>query len=158
VKKEMNEDQKLALNKYMSFDFYPIQEKLRNGEKLSEEEAKLVNDLSGALRTLDKYKGEVSRSVHFYTEEELKEFLDLHTKGDTVIYETFTSATAGDDFYNPDAKVQLLWTSKNGRDLTAINKAEREILYDRNAMFEVTEVVQMDDNYYILMKEKKHGK
>ncbi len=71
---KLNKEEQYAINKYISSDFYPINEKLRNKEEeLSKEEMALVLNLDNALDKLPRYKGIVTRSLEL-DESQLKEF------------------------------------------------------------------------------------
>ena len=92
---KLNKEEQYAINKYISSDFYPINEKLRNKEELSKEEMALVLNLDNALDKLPRYKGIVTRSLEL-DESQLKEFLKKHSKNNIVPYEAYTSTTIGE--------------------------------------------------------------
>ncbi|MEG0380025.1 MAG: phage minor capsid protein, partial [Eubacterium sp.] len=58
-----------ALKQYISSDAYKINEALRNGETLSVSEQNLINHLDAALDKLPKYRGNLTRSLKFYSQE-----------------------------------------------------------------------------------------
>lgn len=145
--------EKRALTQYTSFEAYKINEKLRKHMPLSKEEQQMADRLNSALDKLDNYEGDVVRCVDIQNQEELEIFLQEHQKGKEVIYEAFTSASM-EEGYNPDANIRIYMKSKNGKDLSAFNSSEKEVLYKSNQKFLVTGYAKEDGIFYILMEEK----
>lgn len=152
-KKRLTDMEQYAVNSHISSDFYIINDCLRNGYILNQEQNALVKNLDSALEKLDSYKGRVSRSVQFYSSSDLDKFLSDHEPGQTVTYKDFTSSTASKELYTPDGQVQMFWTSRRGRNLIKYNKKEQEILYKRNSSFIVLEKRHIKGVYYIFMEE-----
>lgn len=147
TKEELN-----SINKYVSSDFYTINEKLRNGQDLSTKEINLVRNLDNALDRLPKYTGLVRRSVEL-GKTELTEFLKVHQIGLTVTYPAYTSVTAGER-YNNNSQVELYIYSQNGKNMIKYNNNEKEVLYKRNSSFIVKEIEFKNNVYHILLEEK----
>lgn len=148
----LTKDEEGALKAYKSSESYKINEKLRNGEKLTDEEKKLCDDLDSALKKLPKYEGDLNRDLSFATEEQKQAFLDSHEVGSVVTYPAYTSTTK-DDSYNDAANVRCIITNtKNGRDLKDYDNGENEVLYERNAKFNVVSKEEGDISY-IYLKE-----
>ena len=147
TKEELN-----SINKYVSSDFYTINEKLRNGQDLSTKEINLVRNLDNALDRLPKYTGLVRRSVEL-DKTELTEFLKVHQIGLTVTYPAYTSVTAGER-YNNNSQVELYIYSQNGKNMIKYNNNEKEVLYKRNSSFIVKEIEFKNNVYHILLEEK----
>ena len=141
-----------SINKYVSSDFYTINEKLRNGQDLSTKEINLVRNLDNALDRLPKYTGLVRRSVEL-DKTELTEFLKVHQIGLTVTYPAYTSVTAGER-YNNNSQVELYIYSQNGKNMIKYNNNEKEVLYKRNSSFIVKEIEFKNNVYHILLEEK----
>lgn len=141
-----------SINKYVSSDFYTINEKLRNGQDLSTKEINLVRNLDNALDRLPKYTGLVRRSVEL-GKTELTEFLKVHQIGLTVTYPAYTSVTAGER-YNNNSQVELYIYSQNGKNMIKYNNNEKEVLYKRNSSFIVKEIEFKNNVYHILLEEK----
>lgn len=149
----MDESQKYALMKYVSSESYILNDALRNGWKLTNDQKKWIIDLDTALDKLPKYKGTVTRSVDFSSEEQTKAFADRYQIGKAITEKQYISTTKG-EIYQPDAKVQLyIVNSTQGHDLGKFNQRENEILYKRNAKFKVLEKVQRDGVYHIELEE-----
>lgn len=143
--------EKYSINKYISSDFYKINEKLRNNLKLSNEEKELTANLDSMLNKMPKYAGLVTRSLEL-NKEQLQEFLNIHQVGETVTYTAYTSTTCGER-YNKVSNIELYINSKNGKDIRKYNNGEQEILYERNAKFTVQEIEKIKDTYHILLEE-----
>ena len=138
---------------YISSKSYFINEDLRLGNELSDMNKETVKNLDSALKKLPKYEGDVTRSVTLCFENQEKQFLDEHKKGEVVSYLAFTSATRGDT-YNSKANVQIsIKNSKNARDMTSYNSSEQEILYERNTKFKVVDIINNNGIYNIQLKE-----
>lgn len=147
----LTEKEQYAINKYISSDFYKINEKLRNNAKLSKEEKELVINLDGMLDKMPKFEGIVTRSLEL-DNERLQKFLEEHKVGKTTVYTAYTSTTCGER-YNEVSNVELYINSKNGRDIRKYNAEEQEILFKRNSKFTVQEIEKIKDTYCILLEE-----
>jgi hypothetical protein len=145
IDKQLTKDERYSINKYIGFDSYTYNEKLRNDISLTAEEDKILNNLDSALKKMPKYKGNVTRSISI-SREDIDYFLKDYKEGNIIEYKAYTSSTIG-DVYNPDARVQITIKSKNGRDITKYNNDEQEILFIRNSKFKVLKVDNSDDFY-----------
>ena len=148
----LTEAEQYAMNKYISSDFYTINEKLRNNVKLSDTEQKLANDLDKALDKMPVYNGLVSRSLEIIPEE-LEEFLNKHKLNNIVDYSAYTSTTKGER-YNNLSNVELYIESKTGKNITQYNEEEQEILFKRNSKFRVKEIEKIKSTYHILLEDR----
>lgn len=148
---KLNKEEQYAINKYISSDFYPINEKLRNNQELTSTEMELMVNLDNALEKLPTYKGMVTRSLQF-DENQLKEFLKEHAPNNIVPYEAYTSTTIGER-YNKDSQVELYIYSQHGVNMLKYNASEQEILYKRNSKFKVKEIEVLNNVYHILLEE-----
>lgn len=140
--------EKEAINRYISSDSYKINEKLRNGIKLTPDENNFVNHLDSALDKLPKYKGIVYRSVTADVMPDEKAFLSEHKVKDLHQYRSFTST--GLSVYDESFKYQFVILSKNGRDLTQFNESEKEILFKRDSWF----IIKKREGNIFYMEEK----
>ena len=136
--KELTPDEESAIMRYIGSDSYKINEPLRNGSELTQDQKEWVEVLDRALEKMPVYEGEVTRSLSFKLQgkEALKEFLNSHIVGKEITYSAYTSATIG-EIYNPNGEVQLTIISKTARDITSLNAGEQEILVKRNKRFKV---------------------
>lgn len=142
---KLTDNEQYALNKYMGFESYTYNEKLRNDIPLDENETKILNNLDKALDKMPKYANTVTRSVSI-SSDDINYFLKDYKEGYVIQYKAYMSTTKG-DIYNPDARVQMAIKSKNGRDISKYNKEEQEILFKRNSKFNVIKVDTSDDFY-----------
>lgn len=147
----ITEDENYAMNKYISSDFYTINEKLRNDIDLNKTEKALCNNLEKILDKMDNYDGLVTRSLHL-DNKELNSFLKEHKIDKIVNYKAFTSTTKGERYSNK-SNVELYIDSKFGKNITQFNFKEQEILYKRNSKFKVKVVEKIKDTYHILLED-----
>ncbi|PGH21941.1 phage head morphogenesis protein [Fusobacterium polymorphum] len=136
--KDLTPDEESAIIRYIGSDSYKINEPLRNGSELTQDQKEWIKTLDRALDKMPVYEGEVTRSLSFKLQgkEALKEFLNSHIVGKEITYSAYTSATIG-EIYNPNGEVQLTIISKTARDITSLNVGEQEILFERNKRFKV---------------------
>ena len=150
----MPEADKRAKMDWISSKSYIVADNLRNGYHLSKDDRELVGDLDEALSRTSRYRGDISRSVEIRNSTLLNTFIQEHTAGNVVEYPSFTAFTRGET-YNPGANIQIRVTnSTKGRDISDINAAELEILYERGARFIAKENDLIDGVYYILLEEE----
>lgn len=149
----LTRSEEAAVSRYIGGESYVLNDKLRRGQPLESKEMEWIEELDKALNKLPPYEGDVSRSLHFSSEESLEEFMTDIKPGAVIQYPQYISTTAG-DLYNPDGQVQMIILgARQGRDITIYNPGEQEILYWRNFGFEVVEVQHINGVYYILMRE-----
>ncbi len=149
----LTEEEEYAINRWVSSDFYAINEKLRRGIGLTNEEKKAITNLDQALVKFPKYNGPLKRSLAISDPEDVRKFVEAHAVGNTVTYNEYIAATCG-EVYNPDGRVQIyIPYSKNGRDIRSVNSGEQEVLYERNSSFEVFNVVQKEQMVKIFLRE-----
>lgn len=147
-----DEDTK-TLYEYISSKSYVINEKLRNGAKLSYEEKKMVGRLNETLDKVPKYNGNLQRSVYFKFEEDIEKYVKQFEVDKIINTKQFLSTTKG-QVYNEDGQVQIyIQNAHNGRDISSVNEQEQEVLYKTNQKFRVLNKVKADDKYYILLEE-----
>lgn len=150
---ELTTDEQYALNKYISPDAYVLNDKLRRGERLTAVEQKWIIDLNSALNKLPAYEGELSRSLFFYDDDSLQEYLKSYLPGNKVKEKSFISTTKG-DVYNPDGQVQMhILDAASGKDISMFNTDEQEVLYALDAEFIVIDVRKVKSVYHIIMEE-----
>lgn len=127
-----------AVNTYVSSESYKINEKLRSDTKLTEDETEFTAHLDSALAKMPTFEGTVYRSLSSDMIENIDEFWTLHQKGKIVTYDAYTSTSL--EVYDDTMDIQFVIQSKNGRDITKYNFNEREILFERESSFWVTDV------------------
>lgn len=152
---KLTDTDQYVLNQYVSFDFYPINEKLRNGTPLTERERNMAEQLDSALQKMPLYKGNLSRSLYFGGDRDaIKECLNKFPVGEEICFKEFLSTTCGAELYNPDGEIQIfIENSRKGRDITNINSMEMEVLYERKSKFKVINVTEKAKKHWILLRE-----
>jgi len=153
VNDKLTEEELRAINQYISSDSYKLNDKLRRGSQLSEQDEILTNHLDAALKKMPKYEGDLGRSLYFYNDTELNSFMNSHMLGSVVMYNEFISTTKG-DVYNLDGQVQLyILDAENGRNISHFNEGEQEILYERESKFRVKNIEEINGTYHIQLEE-----
>lgn len=152
--KELTLDEESAIIRYIGSDSYKINEPLRNGIELTQDQKEWVKVLDEALEKMPVYEGEVTRSLSFQLQgkEALREFLDEYKIGDIKTYKAYTSTTVGNT-YNSNGEVQIKIISKTGRDIRRFNKGEQEILFERNKKFKIVKYEFYKGKHYFKMEE-----
>ena len=147
-------NQKSAIMRYIGSDSYKINEALRNGINLTQDQKEWVKVLDEALEKIPVYEGQVTRSLSFQLQgkEALEEFLKLYNIGKEIEYPAYTSATIG-EIYNPSGEVQLTIISKTARNITTLNKGEQEIIFERGKKFKVLQRIEIKGKHFIQMEE-----
>ena len=151
----LKENEIYAINKYISSDFYSINEKLRNNIKLNDEEIKLCSSLDNAINKLPIHNGLVTRSLEL-DNTELENFLNIHKIGEHIEYKAYTSTTKGER-YNELSNIELYINSRTGRKLDKYNSKEQEILFKRNSKFIVKQIEKIKNTYHILLEDINEG-
>lgn len=149
-------DESKALIDYISSESYIVNDKLRKGLNLTTEELELCKNLDSALGKMPKYNGNLSRSVLFYSDEEINEFIKEFQIDSEIAFKEYISATQGKELYNPDGQVQIyIDNAKSGRDISMLNTREQEVIYERESRFKVLNRVYRKDEkkWYILLEE-----
>ena len=152
--KELTPDEESAIMRYIGSDSYKINEPLRNGTELTQDQKEWIKVLDRALEKMPVYEGEVTRSLSFQLQgkEALQEFLDSYKTGDIKTYKAYTSTTVGDT-YNSNGEVQIKIISKTGRDIRKLNEGEQEILFERNKKFKIVRYEFYKGKHYLKMEE-----
>lgn len=142
-----------AINQYISSDSYKINEKLRNGTKLNKTEKKLCDNLDSALKKAPRYTGNLTRSLQFYNDDDINDFINMHQKGKTIDYPSYLSTTSAER-YNDISNVEIhIIDGKNGADISIINSTENEVIYPRNSRFKVLQKEKSDGVWHIYLEE-----
>lgn len=126
---------KAALNQYKSFESYVINEALREGEEMSDQQQIMMERLDRALEKLPRYEGVTYRSILSDRIFDIKKFWEKYTPGNVIAERAYTSTSVSvfDDTFD----IQMIIEGKNGRDLREYTDFENEILFMRDTLFEV---------------------
>lgn len=135
----LTDEEKSAIRRYVSPSANKLNDKLRNGEPLTDFEKKWTKNIDNAIMKLPKRTGTVYRTIDastpWFNE---KEFLEIHKVGKIVTNKSYTSS--GLMVYDKRHKYQLIIKSKRGANIIKYNKKELEILFSRNTNFYVEKV------------------
>ena len=143
---------------YKSSDYYGINETLRNvGIKaLSDAQRAKVAKLDSALNKLPNYEGDLTRSLYFGSDEELKEYIDSIRHEKELYFKQYISTTKGSELYNPEGQVQMyIEDATSGKDLVGYDNGENEVLFKRNSKFKVKKQYWKDGKYIVILREVK---
>lgn len=150
----LSDEEQHALNQYISFEAYIINEKLRNGTVLNEIQQEIMKNLDSALKKMPYYNGNISRSLYFGDKSAAEDFVKKFKVGEKITFNEYISTTCSKEFYNPEGEVQILIiNSKKGRDITSFNRKEKEVLYERNSKFKVRHIEEKAGTYLIRLEE-----
>lgn len=122
---------------------------------MQKNEKKIVSDLRSALNKITDYTKEVTRSIIFYTNKELEDFIKDYKENKTITIKSFVSTTRA-GIYNPEAQVQIFFKNvKHAKDISLFNFKEKEVLYSTDVEFDILNVKEIDGKYYIILSEKE---
>lgn len=151
--KSLTTENKHAIKSYVSSISYLINDALRNNYPLTNEQREIVKNLDDALSKIHTYNGTLTRSVFFYDQQSINDFIEEYEVDEIVTAKQYLSTTKG-SIYNPDAQVQLIiLNSKNGINISAFNHEEDEVLYKRNSKFKVLRRYIKNNVIYIELEE-----
>lgn len=151
---KLTKAQQYALNDYLGFGSYGINNKLLSGDALTPAEKRKVKALNNALDKFPVYEGQLTRSLYFYDDEAKNRFIEQHQPGKIITYNAFTSTTKDKEFYNPDGQVQVIISNaKQGKDISKVNRQEQEVLYKAGHSFKIINTTDIDGVTYIVMEE-----
>lgn len=153
IKEKISDKDVKAVHDYLSAKSYVINEKLRTAAALTAEDRLFVKNLDEALHKMPNFKGNLQRSLIFYSDEDVSVFINEYKVGNKITYSEYLSTTKG-EIYNPDGQVQIfIANAERGRDISSFNDAEKEVLYERNSSFVVVDTVEQNGKVYILLEE-----
>lgn len=151
---DLSKSEQYAINQYISFESYVINDVLRNNGVLSELQQEMVDNLDSALKKMPYYKGNLSRSLYFGDKSAVEDFAKKLKVGEKITFPEYVSTTYSEELYNPDGEIQIyIHNSKKGRSIVGYNKKEFEVLYERNSSFKVLNKAQQNGKYFILLEE-----
>lgn len=146
---EIGEEERYALNRYLSSESYILNDKLRKGMELTDEEKKWVRDLDSILDKMPEYKGTVYRSVSDFGIENVEKFINSHVTDSEFRSSAYVSSS--ERVYDESFPIQYVIESKHGKDIRTYNQGEQEVLFKRDSVFYVTKV----ENNIIYLEEEE---
>lgn len=157
-KKIQTFDEKLAINKWLSSDFYSINQKMYSDLKLTKEEKKLVKDLYTGLNKEPYYKPKDNEYIVRMLEvdsDTIKNIISTHELNKVYKSKAFESYSLKGD-YNPNANVFFyVKGSKKARNMLEYNPIEKEaeVLYQYGTEFVTKDYYNKNGKHYFLLEE-----
>lgn len=157
-KKLQTFNEKSAISKWLSSDFYAINQKMYNNQKLTKEEKKLVKDLYRGLNKESYYKAkddEYIVRVLEVDEDTIKNIISSHPLNKVYKSKAFESYSLKDG-YNSEANVFFyVKGSKKARNMLEYNPMEREaeVLYQYGTKFITKDYYIKNGKHYFLLEE-----
>ncbi|UQS81563.1 minor capsid protein [Bombilactobacillus folatiphilus] len=153
---DLDDDKLGALNKYISFDSYPLNEALRKGDQLTSQQKQMMTNLDKALNKLPKFDGsyaQLNRSYKFQNPETMDSFLDSFKEQDIYEFKSYVSTSKG--IYDSEDDVRMIiLNSHSGSDLKGYNDAEQEVLFKRGTMFKILDMYFDETHKPIIVLEE----
>lgn len=152
-------DEEHAITRYVGGEAFSLNDTIRRGLALTEDQAAWANHIDAGLDKMPYYEGRIQRSLQFPDDDAVQDFLQEHKVGDVVEYPAYTSMSSSETAYNPNGQVQLVVLhSRRGRDIMQYNPNEQEVLYPRGMKFFVQDIeTKGDGRYEILLMEDFDG-
>ena len=146
----LSDAEQVALYAYTSFEYHALNEALRGDGEMKPRQAALCAALDSACEKLPRYEGPVHRGANLFRPEDQARY----APGQTVAEPCFTS-TSRSTAKAFDGNTQWAMESKGGRDISFISRSpeEQEILFPRNARFQVLDSRQVGRETHVVMKE-----
>lgn len=135
---KLTDDEQYAVNSYISSSAYTWNDKLRRGARLTKKEKKAIADMDSALKKMPVYQGEVRRSVSDFGIPNVQEFIASHKLNMEISCREFISCST--EVYDDSFPIQYVIISKTGRDIRKFNPKEKEIIFERDTVFYITEI------------------
>ncbi len=152
------------ISHYKGSSSYLINEELR-GENISKETEFFCEMFDKALDGIPLYKGNLYRYLSFEHSgrEAFDEFIAKHVPGKETTYPAYTSASKSETAYKIDGPLSvkiIIEDSTGGYDISQSygTAAEEEVVFKRNAKFDVISVKNKGNSAEIVLKEKKNGR
>ena len=150
---ELTDDDKEAINRYLSPQSLEFNELMRNNESLSAEMEKWKNDLEFAINKLPKFEGDVFRYIQV---NDVNSFVSSFEPNSIISFDQFLSSSKVEGLYGDKTthNVEFIFVdTKNGRDLSKLNQSEQEVLFNYKQKFVTIESSIDDGIAYIYMRE-----
>ena len=151
-------DEKKAINKWLSSDFYDINKKMYSDIKLTSDEKKLVKDLYRALNKQPYYianEDEIIVRVLEVDDIAVQNIISSHKLNSVYESKTFESYSLKNG-YNPNANVYFyVKGSKKARNMLEYNPMEKEaeVLYQYGTKFITKKYYTKNGKHYFLLEE-----
>lgn len=157
-KKSQTFNERSAIGKWLSSDFYYINQKMYKNQKLTKEEKKLVKDLYRGLNKEPYYKARDDEYIVRVLEVDnstLESIISSHQINKVYKSRAFESYSLKDG-YNPNANIFFyVKGSKKARNMLEYNPMEREaeVLYQYGTKFITRDYYTKNGKHYFLLEE-----
>lgn len=151
-------EEKNAIKKWLSSDFYTINYKMYNDEKLTSDERKMVKDLYRALNKQPYYNAKENEMIVRVLEADndtIQNIISTHKVNEVYESKAFESYSLKDG-YNENANVYFyVKGSKKARNMLEYNPMEKEaeVLYQYGTKFITKEYYSRNGKHYFLLEE-----
>ena len=151
-KEKITYEEEKAIMDYKSPKMYVLNDKLRQGFELNEEEKEWIKNLDSFLKKMPCYKGDLIRTIEL-SGKNLHDFLWNNKIGDIIKYKAYTSASKG-EIYEEDMPIWMyIKNSKKARNISGFGLSEDEVLYERNCKFKILDVYLHKGKYCLELEE-----
>lgn len=148
----ITEEEKATLQQWLSSDFYIINEKMRNRQKLTKEEKLKVKYLYRFLNKIPNYNGTIVRVIDVHGKE-LNNLLK-ERKVDEIFEEKSFVSYSTKKGYNDEANVIFyIENSKNAKNLIEYNPSESEVLYQYGQRFKTMNYYYDGNKHWFRLEE-----
>lgn len=149
----LEEERTIMKYKSPGGEIYILNDKLRNGVELTEEEKEWVKNLDSVLKKMPYYKGQVTRTINLAKPKDLEKLMwECVPNKKTFTFPAYTSTSKG-ELYNEDMNVRYIINSKKARDISSFGLQEDEVIYERNCKFKVYDVEYKENILIIFLEE-----
>jgi len=151
-------DEKIAINKWLSSDFYYINQKMYMNQKLTKDEKKLVKDLYRGLNKEPYYiakNDEYIIRVIEVDDNTIQDIINTHPLNKIYKSKAFESYSLKNN-YNPNGNVFFyVKGSQKARNMVKYNPMEREaeVLYQYGTKFITKDYYTNNGKHYFLLEE-----
>lgn len=142
----LSDDEKAALNNYISSDSYKINDDLRRN-KISKNKKQFIKNLDAALAKMPIYHSSkpLQRDYFFDKQEALDDFISNFEIGGVFTDSSYISTSKIYYGQGKETIHVIIKSSKTGRDISEFNVNEQEVLFPRNSKFRIDDAY-VDDN------------
>lgn len=133
-----SDDEIYAVRNYTGAKSYFLNEKMRNGEELNNDDEIMVNNLKTALDKVPKYTSTkpLNRSYNFRDDDVRAAFAEKVIK--TKVFDPRQFISASKKVYDPNDNLRMIiYGSKSGCDISELNRKELEVLFKPGVKFKV---------------------
>lgn len=155
-KPDLTLEERRAVTDYVSPAAYVLNDNLRNGYPLTEQQQTIVDNLDKALDKFPLYTDAepLNRSLLFMYQEDAEKFVSDALEKGYIQEKSYASSTQHGVYNSEDNVRMVIKKSHSGRQLNGFSlDTENEVLFKRNTKFIVTDAYVKDGKRYIEVVE-----